>query len=116
MSFDAFFNAYLETALWSSTDDRDQPLDKRFGVRDFTADSRVKLFRMARGFWMANEDMIADEPEKAGHDLWLTQNGHGAGFWDGDWPEPQASALDRAAKSLGEVHLNVYRKKIVVDL
>lgn len=21
----------------------------------------------------------------AGHDLWLTRNGHGAGFWDGDW-------------------------------
>ena len=21
------------------------------------------------------------------HDFWLTRNGHGAGFWDGDWPE-----------------------------
>ncbi len=25
---------------------------------------------------------------QAGHDLWLTQGGHGVGFLDGDWPEP----------------------------
>ncbi len=25
------------------------------------------------------------ESEMLGHDLWLTINGHGAGFWDGDW-------------------------------
>ena len=25
------------------------------------------------------------ESEQLGHDLWLTCNGHGAGFWDGDW-------------------------------
>ena len=24
---------------------------------------------------------------QAGHDFWLTRNGHGAGFWDGDWPK-----------------------------
>lgn len=23
-------------------------------------------------------------PAQAGHDFWLTRNGHGAGFWDGD--------------------------------
>jgi hypothetical protein len=34
---------------------------------------------------------IADIPlsnlERFGHDFWLTRQGHGAGFWDGDWPE-----------------------------
>lgn len=39
---------------------------------------------------------------QAGHDFWLTRNGHGAGFWDGDWPEPHASALDEVAKGFGE--------------
>ena len=28
--------------------------------------------------------------EYAGHDFWLTRNGHGAGFWDGDWIAPVA--------------------------
>ena len=28
-----------------------------------------------------------DQCERIGHDFWLTRNGHGAGFWDGDWDE-----------------------------
>ena len=47
----------------------------------------------------------ADE-EHAGRDFWYTRNGHGCGFWDGDWPEPYATQLADAAKAFGEV--NVY--------
>lgn len=39
---------------------------------------------------------------QAGHDFWLTRNGYGAGFWDGDWPEPYADRLDKGAKCYGE--------------
>ena len=42
---------------------------------------------------------------RAGHDFWLTRNGHGAGFWDGDWPEPMADELTKAAKAFGECNL-----------
>ena len=42
---------------------------------------------------------------RAGHDFWLTRNHHGAGFWDGDWPEPQATALTDAAHAFGERNL-----------
>lgn len=34
--------------------------------------------------------------EAVGGDLYLTCNGHGAGFWDGDW-EPHGEALTDAA-------------------
>ena len=47
----------------------------------------------------------ADE-EHAGRDFWYTRNGHGCGFWDGDWPEPYATQLTDATKAFGEV--NVY--------
>lgn len=40
---------------------------------------------------------------KAGRDFWFTRNGHGRGFWDGDWPEPYATALDEATEAFGEV-------------
>jgi len=40
---------------------------------------------------------------KGGRDFWYTRNGHGCGFWDGDWPEPYASELTAAAKAFGEV-------------
>ncbi len=39
-----------------------------------------------------------------GHDLWLTRNGHGAGFWDGDWPENQGQILDGLAQNMGPMH------------
>ena len=38
---------------------------------------------------------------------WLTRNGHGAGFWDGDWPEPVASRLTKSAKRFGSFDLYV---------
>lgn len=49
----------------------------------------------------------AREAAMAGHDFWLTRNGHGAGFWDGDWPEPHASILTEASKTFGETDLYI---------
>lgn len=49
----------------------------------------------------------AREAAKAGHDFWLNHNGHGAGFWDGDWPEPAATVLDKAARKYREMDLFV---------
>jgi len=39
--------------------------------------------------------------EQTGHDFWLSRNGHGAGFFDGDYKE--GDALQRAARSFGSV-------------
>jgi hypothetical protein len=39
--------------------------------------------------------------EQAGHDFWLTRNGHGAGFWDGDWAEPKATELTALSDTFG---------------
>ncbi len=44
---------------------------------------------------------------EAGRDFWFTRNGHGCGFWDGDWPEPYATALTDAAKAFPERDLYV---------
>jgi hypothetical protein len=40
--------------------------------------------------------------EMAGHDFWFTRNGHGVGFWDGDWPEV-GDKLTAISKGFGEV-------------
>lgn len=40
----------------------------------------------------------------AGHDFWLTRNGHGAGFWDRGLPD-DGKALTAAAKKFGEYNL-----------
>jgi hypothetical protein len=51
----------------------------------------------------AGDSIPADRQTEAGRDFWYTRNGHGVGFWDGDWPEPSAGHLDQLAKAFGEV-------------
>lgn len=41
-------------------------------------------------------------PERIGHDLWLTRNGHGAGFWDRGLGA-QGDSLTAICEALGEV-------------
>ena len=81
-----FFNAYVTAALWSSTNNNDEPLDGLYSENDFDRDSLEKMRVHALKFFTDNIDLInsADNYsyEQAGHDLWLTENGHGAGFWD----------------------------------
>ena len=45
--------------------------------------------------------------EYAGHDAWLTRNGCGCGYFDGDWPKGIGEGLDRLAKELGEFSLYI---------
>lgn len=118
-----FFRAYVGAALWSSTDDEGEPLDKGRDIDDVAAETLDAMERDCLAFYAANKDAIhcEDAPMSrdfegpiahreaamAGHDFWLTRCGHGAGFWDGDWPEPYATQLDNAAKTFGNVDLYV---------
>jgi hypothetical protein len=104
---DTFFNAYLECALWSSMDDTDEPLDATYGIDDIESDTLEAMLSECRDFCDANCVLLADlDAAQAGHDFWLTRNGHGAGFWDrglgaiGD-------ALTLAAHNSGERDLYV---------
>jgi hypothetical protein len=46
------------------------------------------------------------DDEMGGHDFWLTRNGHGAGFWDGELGDI-GDRLTEASKAFGEVCLTV---------
>lgn len=99
---DEMTRAYLHAALWSSidSDDGDEPFDSKHGLTDFSANTcRWAFFYCAR-FLDDALPMILDrlentedasearsveeklEAAEMGYDLWLTQAGHGAGFWD----------------------------------
>ena len=123
-AMDRMLAMYIRTALWSSTDESrpngGDPLDDNYTADDIAPDTLARMREDCERFARENEATIVavlgHEPRGAreaiswasiGHDLWLNRNGHGAGFWDGDYPEPQASALDRAAKRMGERHLYV---------
>jgi len=109
---ECFTHAYITCALWSSTDGEGTPLDDGRDADDLAPETLVKMQADCAIFYarhegaiqcdgapMSREDLTASESERkaamAGHDFWLNRNGHGAGFWDGDWPEPHATALDK---------------------
>lgn len=119
---DEFTRGFLETALWSSTDesreDGGDPLDENYSISDFDPESLERLAADCQRFQEENADDLAAVYEagvkadgsmeaRAGHDFWLTRCGHGTGFWDGDYPEPQATRLTEASEKFGTVDLYI---------
>jgi hypothetical protein len=112
MSLESFTHAYIVAALWSSsdqsTDQGGEPLDSNYTADDLAADSLATITQECAEFYNAHSHLFSQchykgcpGDEYAGHDFWLTRCGHGCGFWDGDWPEPAASILDKASESAG---------------
>lgn len=100
------FTAACVTALYfTETGDTHQPPEDT----ELDLETLLNLHADCRSFWhrfgcFVNASGL--DPEQAGYDFWFTRNGHGAGFWDGDWPEPYATMLDRGAKCYGEFYPN----------
>lgn len=78
-----FTRAYKVAALWSSTDDNGEPLDNGRDLSDIHPDTHASMDKDCAAFVEENwADLEALDPEQCGHDLWLTRNGHGAGYFD----------------------------------
>lgn len=110
---------YVGTALWSTNDESDdsggEPMDSNYGADDIAEDSLATMRADCKRFGEANAEQIerwagnGNAWEQAGHDLWLTRNGHGTGFWDrgvGDWPNDGLD-LHAASNAFGECDLYV---------
>lgn len=110
-TFCEFTQAYIKCALWSTDDEsNDQggnPLDKNYGPEDIAPETLDRMAADCATFQQENRTDIGSDFSQAGHDFWLTRNGHGAGFWDGDWPEPAATRLTDAGNRFGEFDLYV---------
>ena len=108
-----FVKSYLETALWASTDDDGEPLDKRFSVDDLEEEDWLHVVSQCADFLtrpevqecMKASTWYSDEYKQAGHDFFLTRNGHGAGFRDGQWGE---FGDDLARAAIGQGESNVF--------
>lgn len=119
LDLEAFVRAYLEAILFAENDESTpaggQPLDANYTVADFAPDALAKARRDCDRFLAENADDIAaanynharySDEEMAGHDFWLTRNGHGAGFWDGELGDV-GDRLTTAAHAFGECHAYV---------
>jgi len=108
---DVFTRSYIEAALWSSCDDADTPLDESYSVDDIDPATLAAMIADCQAFQAEHWDDIADDLTRAGHDFWLTRNHHGAGFWDGDWPD-DGKRLTDASHAYGSVDLYVHDGKV----
>lgn len=120
--WDAFLSGYMSCAVWADVFDPNtfDRSDGTYTPDDIAPDALSVMATDARDFYRANRATLgafcrhlsrgslslADAYNVAGHDLWLTRNGHGSGYWDagagriGDY-------LSDMARPLGEQLLYV---------
>lgn len=119
MTLDSFTRAYIACALWSSSDEDDNrkhgrsddaALDRSYDESDLSGECRAKMAADCKAFQRQNAEDLAEsglDDEQAGHDFWLTRNGHGAGFWDRGLPKALGQRLTDACKAFGSCDLIV---------
>jgi hypothetical protein len=114
---DIFTQAYIECALWSSSEGEDGEirLDEYGG--DIAPGTLHDIEEACAQFQADNADLLrqwydhGETAARAGHDFWLTRNHHGAGFWDrfyGDHPACKiGNALTAYAHAVGSRDLYI---------
>ena len=103
---------------FSSNDESDdsggEPLDANYDTSDLDEKSEASMREEAQRFYDLNETDIESWPgpggsvrahNQAGHDFWLTRNGHGAGFSSGGAAGAQeTNTRDNAIRQLATNH------------
>ena len=74
--------AYIEAIYFTETGDQGQPAT----TAELHPLTKAQAYFACRQFESAARELRIDlsrwSPIQLGHDLWLTRNGHGVGFWD----------------------------------
>lgn len=107
IDFDDIFNGYLVCALWSSTDVNSESgefFDENYTTEDFCFEALTILEQFVKKFMEENTADINKALEtvdntQIGHSLWLSSNGHGAGFFD--YSGDEFDRLQEAARGNG---------------
>lgn len=115
-SLDAFTTAYVTAMFFTESGDTESEIPKNLGAADFSQELYDRVVTDCREFQEKFGELLIDDNckydgcptiEYAGHDFWLTRNGHGAGFLDGDWDKSVAEKLAEGAKTFGELYIYV---------
>lgn len=126
LSMDNFTRAYIECALWSEQEQLEEDArlnhhdDMGLSMEDIAPATLGKMIADCAKFQLENHAALkmaynlhdsSEHPDdytesQAGHDFWLTRNGHGAGFWDRGLQQA-GDALTVAAKAYGNIDLYI---------
>ena len=127
--YETFLNAYLQTLLWTDTNDCDEPLEDDYGIEDINARALHEinsdcmdflelvyadmgvLFDASPNAFRDSQGNTWSQLEQSAHDYALTRNGHGAGYWDRSedtyGEEVDLKALSELATAMGSMGLYV---------
>jgi hypothetical protein len=110
---DSFTQGYIEAMFWTDcNEDYDSLSDATFS--DLACEALQQIMRDCEAFQRANEALLSEayargySEEQAGHDYWLTRNGHGAGFWCRDELE-EGGLGDKLSEACGRRGVDLYR-------
>ena len=104
---------YLTCAEWADLDE-----DSEKGL-DFSPCAEESALADCMRFVGLNWEIVKDiRPDQVGHDLWLTRNHHGAGFWDRPeiyGGEDNADKLTDSAHSFGERSVFMHCGQLIIE-
>ena len=105
---DEFLASYIETALWSSSDDSGIPFDSAKYLDTVIADETIaKMAADCQKFKEACAGIIdPDLPQyPIARDFWLTRTRRIPGFWNEDYPRAVTQELTDLARAFPECQL-----------
>ena len=115
-ALDEFTRGFIEALFFSETGESEDEALQEVTFEELAPAALGKIQADCAAFVKNNQsDLAAARKQKpddctalrAGADFYYTRNRHGAGFWDGGWPEPYDESLTQAAHAYPE--LNLYR-------
>jgi hypothetical protein len=121
---DDILKHYLEAALW--TNEGDEGFEDKT-IYDFSEESTNNAKNEIEWFVKSAGKYINDiSDESIGHDIWLTRNGHGTGFWDRGYSDKKTTLFNHLCDILGsadayvgddeKVYINSYQELPEFDL
>lgn len=109
---DEILRHYIVSAMWSTLDISDlyEYMDERYDIEDMDEETlagmKTELFEFIDKYYhLVDPTDVNPTMEHFVHDFWLTRNGHGSGYWDGDYKNGEE--LSKAADEYGAVCLYV---------
>jgi len=110
-------DSYLECAIWTEEERledentegyegeiKDLIPEADLNIHNFSDDSKIKAYEDIKLFLKYAGDAVNGiDEEQLGHDIWLSRNGHGAGFFDRGYDDDIEKRLMDSAHKIGGV-------------
>jgi len=112
-------DGYLECAIWTEEERLEEENTEGYegeikdlipeadlNINNFSDDSKIKAYEDIKLFLKyAGDSVDGIDEEQLGHDIWLSRNHHGAGFFDRGYDDDIEKILMDSAHKIGSVDI-----------